>query len=66
MTHGSKVDKIAVVEDSLDVLGVFDGVSALLQLGDVQLGLAAIQALEPHLIMVNGGYYGTRIKKEFR
>lgn len=39
----------------LPPLGVLDGVFAFLQLGDVQLGLGAVQPLEPHLIVVDGG-----------
>lgn len=37
---------------------MFDGVFPFLQLRDVQLGLAAVLPLEPHLVVVNGGYHG--------
>lgn len=36
-------------------LRVFDGVFAFLQLGDVEFGLGAVQSLEPHLVVVDGG-----------
>lgn len=34
---------------------MLDGVFAFLQLGDVQLGLGAVQPLEPHLVTVDVG-----------
>lgn len=37
------------------VLRVLDCVFAFLQLRDVQLGFAAVQPLEPHLVVVDGG-----------
>lgn len=40
-------------------LRVLDGVFAFLQLGDVQLGLGAVQSFEPHLIVVDIGDDGT-------
>jgi hypothetical protein len=36
-------------------LGVLDGVFAFLQLGDEDLRLGAVQPLEPHLVVVDGG-----------
>lgn len=39
----------------LSLLGVFDGVFAFLQLGDVQLGLGTVQSFEPHFVIVDGG-----------
>lgn len=41
------------------VLRVLDCVFAFLQLRDVQLGFAAVQTLEPHLVVVDGGDDGT-------
>ena len=41
------------------ILGVLHGVFAFLQLGDVELGLGAIQPFEPHLFLVDRGDDGT-------
>lgn len=43
---------------------MFDGVFAFLQLGDIQLGLAAVQSFEPHLVVVDGGDDGTARKRK--